>query len=108
MTKVTKSSGNIFTDMGIDNPRNELLRANLTARISLILQDKKIKQKEAAELLGIDQPKISALKNGRYTGFSVERLFSFLLCLEQDIDIIIKPHENTHRPPEIHVFGLLQ
>jgi len=105
MVKIIKSSGNILEDMGFENPRNELLKANLTARISSILQKKKIKQKIAASLLGIDQPKVSALKNGYYTGFSVERLLSFLLALEQDIDIIIKPNKNNHRPSEIHVLA---
>lgn len=105
MVNITKGSGNIFEDMGFTNPRDELLKANLTARISAILQEKKIKQKEAAKILNIDQPKVSALKNGRYTGFSVERLLDLLLSLEQDIDIIIKPTERKNHQGEIHVFA---
>ena len=105
MADIKKSSGNIFEDMGFASPRDELLKANLTARISAILQARKIKQADAAILLDIDQPKVSALKNGKYTGFSVERLLDLLLSLEQDIDIIIKPRENINRPAEIHVFA---
>ncbi len=105
MDNITKSSGNIFEDMGFSSPRDELLKANLTARISKILQDRKIKQKDAAKILEIDQPKVSALKNGCYAGFSVERLLDLLLSLEQDIDIIIKPRESGNRHGEIHVFA---
>lgn len=104
MVSVKKTSGNIFADMGFAAPGDELLKANLTAKIAFILQEKKLKQKDAAKLLGIDQPKISALINGRYTGFSVERLFTCLLSLEKDIDIIIKPHSGE-RNPEINVFS---
>lgn len=93
----------MFEDMDFSNPRHELLKANLTARISAILQKRKITQKIAAKILGIDQPKVSALKNGRYTGFSVERLLFFLLALEQDIEIIIKPRINSRRPAAIHI-----
>jgi predicted XRE-type DNA-binding protein len=105
MGNIKKSSGNIFEDMGFDNPTDELLKANLTAHISALLQEKKIRQKDAARILNVDQPKVSALKNGRYAGFSVERLLDLLLSLEQDIDIIIKPRDSSGRHGEIHVFA---
>lgn len=105
---VKKSSGNIFSDLGFENPQEELLKANLTARICQILEEKNIKQKEIAEILGIDQPKVSAIMNGKYAGFSVERLLSFILALEKDIEIIIKPHiSGNHRPPEIQVLSAI-
>ncbi|MGB6976001.1 MAG: helix-turn-helix transcriptional regulator [Gammaproteobacteria bacterium] len=58
---------------------------------------RKLKQKEAAKLLGVDQPKISALSHGRLSGFSVERFFRFLTILNQDIEIVIKPHTKNKR-----------
>lgn len=90
-TEIIESSGNVFQDLGFENAAEEYARASLTARISSILQERRLTQKEAAKILGIDQPKVSALKNGRYTGFSIGRLFSFLLSLDKDIEVIIKP-----------------
>ena len=62
-------------------------------------------QTDAAKLLGLDQPKISALSRGRLSGFSIERLFKLISILNQDIEIIIKPHHGRepHSIPHIHV-----
>ncbi len=100
--KIISSSGNVFEDLGFSNAKEELAKASLTARISSIIQEKKLTQKDAAKLLGIDQPKISALKHGKYTGYSLDRLFSFLLRLGNDIDVTIRP--KTHRgQADIHI-----
>jgi len=89
--EITESSGNIFEDLGFKNAKEELAKANLTAQITTIIRERKLTQKEAGKLLGIDQPKVSALKAGRYTGYSIDRLFSFLLKLGNDINITIAP-----------------
>ena len=75
--KVQKSSGNVFADLGLANPDELLVKAELARKISKIITQKNITQVEAAELLGIDQPKISALMKGKLSGFSTERLFRF-------------------------------
>lgn len=84
-------SKNIFKDLGFDNPEEEMAKAKLASTIYDIIEKRKLTQKEAGIILGINQPKVSALKNGRLSGFSIERLFSFLRALDQDIDIIIHP-----------------
>lgn len=95
--EITRSSGNVFKDLELPNSEEYLAKAKLAYRINQIIEEKGLKQKEAAELLGIDQPKISALGRGRLSGFSVERLFRFLAILNQDIEIIIKPHKKLRR-----------
>lgn len=70
-----------------------MLKAELARQISNIIKKRKLKQKDAANLLGIDQPKISALSCGKLSGFSVERLLRFLVILNYDIFITIKPHD---------------
>lgn len=90
-------SGNIYKDLGFERPDEELLKADIAALIYTILQQRKLTQKAAADILGVDQPKISALKNGHLAGFSIERLFSFLLALNQDIDVVIKPRSNRQK-----------
>ena len=59
-------------------------------RIENIIEKRKLKQIKAAEILGINQPKISALMNGRLSGFSIERLIHYLNLLDQDVEIVVK------------------
>lgn len=93
--EITKSGGNVFADLGLPNAEEYLLKAELTRQINAIIKQRKLKQQAAAGLLGIDQPKVSALACGRLSGFSIERLLRFLVILNQDIDITIKPHVET-------------
>ena len=87
--KHEKSSGNVFKDLGLNNPEERLIKAEIAKMIYEIIKSKKLNQKEAALLLGIDQPKISAITNGRLEGFTIDRLFKFLIALEQDIEITV-------------------
>jgi predicted XRE-type DNA-binding protein len=86
------SSGNVFADLGVPNPEEALAKAELANKISVIIKERKLTQKKAAELLGIDQPKVSMLLRGRLTGFSIERLMRFLMLLGQDIRISVHPN----------------
>lgn len=97
------SSGNVFADIGIANPEEHLAKVKLTIQINLLIEESGFTQKEAAKLLGIDQPKISALRKGRLAGFSLEQLFHFLNILGQDINIKITPKAKTRKKPNIVV-----
>jgi predicted XRE-type DNA-binding protein len=89
-----ESSGNIFADLGVANPEEAQAKADLVDRIVDIIQERKLTQVQAGKLLGVDQPKVSALMRGRLTDFSIERLLRFLLSLGQDVHIAV-----TARPP---------
>ena len=93
--KYTKSTGNVFADMGFKNARERLVKAELALKINEIIDARKLKQIEAAKTLGINQPKISAIANGRLNDFSIERLIEFLNKLDQDVEIVI--HEKPKR-----------
>ena len=93
--KYEESSGNVFADLGIENAEEALAKAELARQIGKIIKKRKITQKEAAEILGLDQPKISALIRGRLRSFSLERLFRFLNDLGQDVSIMVSPSK-TH------------
>src|SRR5580700_4823052 len=82
--KIEESSGNVFADLGLSNPEERLAKADLAIQINKLIKKRKLKQKEAAALLSLDQPKISALSRGRLSGFSIERLFRLLAILNQD------------------------
>lgn len=86
-----ESSGNVFADLGIENPEEALAKAELARQISKIIKRKKLTQKQAADILDVDQPKISALIRGRLRSSSLERLFRFLNELGQDVSIVIRP-----------------
>lgn len=93
----TISSGNIFTDLGLFDAEERMAKTNLAIQINVLIKRKKLTQKQAAELLDIDQPKISALSTGKLSGFSLERLFRFLTILGQDITINITPKARSKK-----------
>ena len=87
----TKSSGNVFADLGLPNPEQELLKARLTLQIYKIIKARGLTQAQAGEVLGIKQPHVSTLVRNRAGNFSVGRLIEFLTALGQDVRITVKP-----------------
>ena len=86
----TKSSGNVFADLGLPRPEEALAKAELGQKISAIIRERRLTQAQAAQVLGVDQPKISALTRGRLSGFSIERLLRFLTLLGHNVEITVK------------------
>src|ERR1700674_5041084 len=86
----TVSSGNVFADLNLPQADDLLAKAELAAKIIAEIQRRRLTQSEAAAILGIDQPKISALKQGKLSGFSIERLMRLLLRLGRDVEITVK------------------
>jgi predicted XRE-type DNA-binding protein len=95
-TRGLKSSGNVFADLGLPHPEEELLKAKLTLQIYRLIKQRGLKQAEAGKILGIRQPHVSALMRNRAGAFSVERLMDFLTALGQDVQIIVKPTKKDH------------
>lgn len=93
--KYTKSTGNVFADIGFKNAKERLVKAELALKINQLIEERDLKQIEAAKILGINQPKISAIANGRLNDFSIERLIDFLNKLDQDVEIFV--HEKPKR-----------
>ena len=85
--KITRGSGNVFADLGFDNPEEYHAKADLALQIIKIIEQRKLTQKEAASVIGAAQPDISRLKRGQLKGFTLDRLFSFLLRLDRNIQI---------------------
>ena len=84
------SSGNVFADLNLLQADDLLVKAELAAKIIAEIERRRMTQAQAAAILGFDQPKISALKQGKLSGFSIERLMRFLLLLGRDIEIKVK------------------
>ncbi len=89
--RVTRGSGNVFADLGLPNPEQELLKAQLSLQIYRIVKQRGLTQAQAASVLGIKQPHVSALMRNRAGNFSVGRLMEFLTALGQDVRITVKP-----------------
>lgn len=98
-----ESSSNIFADLEIPNPDEYLVKAKLANRICEILEQRKLNLKATAQLLGVTEANIYALISGKLDDFSSEILFQFLNCLDQEIEIIIKPKKAGDQQPKINV-----
>jgi predicted XRE-type DNA-binding protein len=95
--QVKKSSGNVFADLGVSNPEEALVKARLADVIAESVRSRGLTQALAAEMLGIDQPKVSCLVRGQLAGFSIERLFRFVTLLGSDIEITVVGRAPTRR-----------
>lgn len=94
--RVTESTGNVFADLGLANPEQELLKAQLTLQIHSILKSSGMTQVEIARILGVQQPQVSLLMRNRAGNFSVGRLMEFLTALRQDVEITVRPTRKEH------------
>ena len=99
----TIGSGNVFADLGLPNPEEALAKAELAQKIIVLIRKRGLTQIQAAEVLGVDQPKVSALVRGQLAGFSLERLMRFLMRLGQDIIITVEESPNSHSQARVLV-----
>ena len=102
-TKIYRGNGNVFADIGVAYPERVLARAQIMSRISDIIQDRGLTQKQASELLDIPQSKVSCLMNGKLSMFSLDHLFELLNALDRDVEIIIKPKTKEEKTASTHV-----
>lgn len=89
-------SRNVFKDIGVPHAEEHLVKAQLVFKINAILKKRGLKQVEAAELFGVRQPDVSKMLRGEFRQFSVERLLRFLVALNQDVEIVVKPHRDRN------------
>lgn len=94
---VQESSGNVFADLGLPDAEEAKAKSGLAQRIAEVISLRELTQVQAAEILGIDQPKISYLLRGKLTGFSIDRLLKYLIILDQDVQIVIQAKAPTHK-----------
>jgi predicted XRE-type DNA-binding protein len=94
---------NVFADLGLPHPEQELVKADLTLKIHRIIQARGLTQVEAAKLLGVKQPQVSLLMRNRAGSFSVARLLEFLTALGQNVEITVRPTRKTRGEMSVHV-----
>ncbi len=101
----TVSSGNVFADLGVAHPDEANTKADLAFQINSLIASRGMTQREAATVLGINQPKVSALRCGKFTGFSIERLLRFLADLGNDVEIVVTPRATASERGQIRVLA---
>ena len=106
MSTITRGTSNVFADLGYTDAAERQIKTRLALAVNELLTARKLKQREIALLLGVPQPKVSALKNYRLDQFSVERLLEFLTALNQDVEIMIRARPNTSEAGHISVLAV--
>lgn len=85
--EIEMGSDNVFADLGLPDAPELKLKSAIAGQVASILQHRHLTQQEAARILGVAQPKVSALMNGRLHGFSLEKLLDFMLRLDRHVEI---------------------
>lgn len=104
--KVHVGQGNVWADLGYKNHEEMATKANLVIELGKIIKKRKLTQTEAAEIIGLSQPKLSELLGGHFKGYSSDRLMHYLNELGQDIDIVVRP-KPRNRKARISVFAFI-
>ena len=102
---IKESKGNVFADIGVKNPNQALAKAELARQIASIIKSRGLTQSQAAEILHIDQAKVSALTRGLLRGFSADRLFRLLNALGHDVEIRVKAKPVAPERARVHVMA---
>jgi predicted XRE-type DNA-binding protein len=100
---IVRGTKNVFADLGYSDAVERQAKLRLAYALNQVLEQRKLSQAEAAKVLGVTQPKISALRNYKLAGFSVERLMNLLTALDQDIEIVIRRKPRSRRAARISV-----
>ena len=87
--RVTKSCGNIFADIGLPNPEEMLMKAEIVSKIKQEIKNRQLTQKQAADIMAISQPRLSLIFRGQYTNISESKLLHCLNALGYDVQIKI-------------------
>ena len=96
-------SGNVFADLRVARPEEALAKAELAHKITKLIERRRLTQAEAAKILDVDQPKVSALRCGRLSGFSLDRLVRFVVLLGHVVEIVVKKRSRPRGPARLLV-----
>src|SRR5437867_12062036 len=100
---VTRGTGNVFEDLGFPDAAERQAKLRLAYALNQVLEERKLSQADAAKVLGVTQPKVSALRHYKLAGFSLERLMNLLMALDQDVEIVIRRKPRSRKAGRISV-----
>ncbi len=102
---VTRGTGNVFADLGFPDADERQAKLRLAYALNQVLEARKLSQADAAKLLRVSQPKVSALRHYKLAGFSVERLMNLLTAVDQDVEIVIRQKPRSRKAGRITVIA---
>lgn len=94
--EVEQGSGNVYADLGMSNAEEMLVKARLAAKISEIIKHRHLTQSEAADIVGLPQPKLSSMLRGQFRGISESKMLDCLNKLGRDVQIVVKKAPRSH------------
>ncbi len=97
------SSGNVYKDLGFEDSAEMKIKAEAVRMLAKFIDDSGMTQQDVADILGIDQPKISRILRGQFRGISLERIMSFMLALGNDINITVHENKDTKTGGQFHI-----
>lgn len=103
MITIEESSGNVYADLDMPHSDDLLIKAQLADKIAEIIKARKWTQQQAAEVLGIPQPKLSKMLRGQFRGISETKMLNFLLRLGRDVQIVVSPKRLSAREGNLAV-----
>jgi predicted XRE-type DNA-binding protein len=92
----TRGTDNVLVDLGFDDAEELSAKAMLAMKLNALLEAQGLTQARASKILGMPQPKISAIRNYKLRGISLERLMQALVSLDQSVEIIVRPARRAH------------
>ena len=90
--EIHEAGDNIFADLGLPDAEELRLKSQIVIALRRLVEERKLTQTKAAEVIGIAQPDLSNILRGKFRGYSVERLMRMLTAFEQDVEIVMRPH----------------
>ncbi|MCX7155752.1 MAG: helix-turn-helix transcriptional regulator [Rhodocyclales bacterium] len=103
MTQIEKGSTNVYADLGFENAEEMLVKARLATKIGEIIRRRKLTQAQAAELLGIPQPKLSNMLRGQFRGISETKMIECLTRLGRNVEIVVKSASRSKAAGQVSV-----
>lgn len=100
---ITRGTGNVFADLGFPDAAERQAKLRLAYALNRVIDARKLSQADAAQTLGVTQPKVSALRHYKLAGFSLERLMNLLTTLDQDVEIVIRRKPRSRKAGQISV-----
>jgi len=100
---IVRGSGNVFADLDFPDAEERQTKLRLAYALNAVMDAQRLTQAAAAARLGLNQPKVSALRNYKLEGFSVERLMTLLNALDQDVEIVIRKKPRARAAARISV-----
>jgi len=103
MTDIEKSTGNVYADLGQVDADEMQVKAQLAAKIGDIIKSRKLNQQQAAEILGLPQPKLSRMLRGQFRGISEAKMIDCLAHLGRNVQIVIGPARRNNSAGRVEV-----